>query len=161
MHAAVRYFIEHDPSVPRTEYLPTPPHGWCAGWGRPLNQEDLLGALLTFTISVFEVLDELGVEVDPDDLEAYLFRWKIIGWLLGIPEDVMPVDVAEGLHLVVDDMAATRAALTERGVEFSDVSFSRAEPHVAQPEAATPCKRPRFATLKFRHRVGRPSSGLR
>jgi len=99
MHAAVRYFIEHDPSVPRTKYLPTPPHGWCAGWGRPLNQEDLLGALLTFTVSVFEVLDKLGVEVDPEDLEAYLFRWKVIGWLLGIPDDVMPVDVAEAYEM--------------------------------------------------------------
>ena len=27
----------------------------------------------------------------------------------------------KGLHLVVDDMAATRAALTERGIELSDV----------------------------------------
>jgi hypothetical protein len=99
MHAAVRYFIENDSSVPRTKYLPVPPHGWCAGWGRPLNQEDLLGALLTFTISVFEVLDKLGVEVDPEDLEAYLFRWKFIGWLLGMPDDILPVDVAEAREM--------------------------------------------------------------
>jgi mpaB/rubber oxygenase-like protein len=99
MHAAVRYYIENDPSVPRTQFLPTPPHGWCAGWGRPLNQEDLLGALLTFTVSVFEVLDKLGVEVDPDDLEAYLFRWKLIGWLLGMADDVLPVDVAEAREM--------------------------------------------------------------
>ena len=34
--------------------------------------------------------------------------------------DMVPGSV-KGLHLVVDDMAATRAALTERGIELSDV----------------------------------------
>jgi hypothetical protein len=95
MHAAVRYFIEHDPSVPHTTYLPTPTHGWCDNWGRPLNQEDLLGGFLTFTVSVFEVLEKLGVDFSDADLEGYLHRWKVIGSLLGIRDDVLPVDVPE------------------------------------------------------------------
>jgi hypothetical protein len=35
------------------------------------------------------------------------------------------------------------------------------DPHAARPEAATPCNRPRFATLDFRLYVCPPSSGLR
>jgi ER-bound oxygenase mpaB/B'/Rubber oxygenase, catalytic domain len=99
MHAAVRNFIETDPSVPHTSFLPTPAHGWCDGWGRPLNQEDLLGGLLTFTVSVFEVFEKLGIEVDDDDLEAYLHRWKVIGSLLGILPEILPVDVAEAQEM--------------------------------------------------------------
>jgi hypothetical protein len=99
MHAAVRYFIEHDPSVPHTSFLPTPMHGWCDGWGRPLNQEDLLGGFLTFTVSVFEVLEKLGVDFGDADLEGYLHRWKVIGSLLGIRADVLPVDVAEAREM--------------------------------------------------------------
>jgi predicted enzyme related to lactoylglutathione lyase len=44
----------------------------------------------------------------------------VFGTGMGPITDMAPGSV-KGLHLVVDDMAATRAALTERGVELSDV----------------------------------------
>ena len=44
----------------------------------------------------------------------------VFGTGMGPVNDMAPGS-ARGLHLVVDDMAATRAALTERGVELSDV----------------------------------------
>lgn len=92
MHAAVRHFIQHDPEVPRSRFLPPPPDGWSDAWGVPINQEDLLGGLLTFTVTVFEVLDKLGVECDDADLDAYLFRWCAIGHLMGIRPDILPLD---------------------------------------------------------------------
>jgi hypothetical protein len=92
MHAAVRHFIQHDPEVPRTRFHPPPPDGWSDAWGVPINQEDLLGGLLTFTVTVFEVLDKLGVECDEADLDAYLFRWCVIGHLMGIRPDILPLD---------------------------------------------------------------------
>jgi hypothetical protein len=39
---------------------------------------------------------------------------------MGPVTDMVPGSV-KGLHLVVEDMAATRAALAERGIELSDV----------------------------------------
>ena len=44
----------------------------------------------------------------------------VFGTGMGPITDMVPGSV-KGLHLVVRDMAATRAALTERGVELSDV----------------------------------------
>jgi catechol 2,3-dioxygenase-like lactoylglutathione lyase family enzyme len=44
----------------------------------------------------------------------------VFGTGMGPITDMAPGSV-KGLHLVVDDMAATRAALAERGVELSDV----------------------------------------
>jgi hypothetical protein len=38
---------------------------------------------------------------------------------MGPITDMIPGSV-NGLHLVVDDMTASRAALTERGIELSD-----------------------------------------
>jgi ER-bound oxygenase mpaB/B'/Rubber oxygenase, catalytic domain len=90
MHAAVRHFISEDPSVPHSASLPVPAHGWCDGWGTPINQEDLLGALLTFTVSVFDVLDKLGVEYDPLELEGYLHRWCVVASLLGLEDELVP-----------------------------------------------------------------------
>jgi catechol 2,3-dioxygenase-like lactoylglutathione lyase family enzyme len=44
----------------------------------------------------------------------------VFGTGMGPITDMSPGSV-KGLHLVVDDMAGTRAALTERGVELSDI----------------------------------------
>jgi hypothetical protein len=95
MHAAVRHFIQHDPSVPHTAAMPVPAHGWCDGWGAPINQEDLLGALLTFTVTVFEVLDKLGVEYDPVNLEGYLHRWCVVASIMGLRDELLPTDRAQ------------------------------------------------------------------
>ena len=44
----------------------------------------------------------------------------VFGTGMGPTTDMVPHSV-KGLHLVVADMAATRAALTERGIELSGV----------------------------------------
>jgi hypothetical protein len=50
----------------------------------PLNQEDLLATLLTFSVTTFRVLEAFGIEVDDDDREAYLFLWNLVGACLGV-----------------------------------------------------------------------------
>jgi hypothetical protein len=95
MHAAVRHFIEHDPALPRVEHLPVPAHGWCTGWGTPINQEDMLGGMLTFTVTVFDVLDLLHVRYRPEDAEAYLHLWCVVASLLGVDPSILPADRAE------------------------------------------------------------------
>ena len=44
----------------------------------PLNQEDLLGTL-TFTVTVFEVLEQFGITWTRDEQEAYLRAWDKVG----------------------------------------------------------------------------------
>jgi hypothetical protein len=95
MHAAVRYLIAHDPLVAHTcdENVP---ERWCPDWGAPINQEDLVGTLLTFTVVVLDALHRSGVRVSPEDAEAYLHSWSLVGHLLGIRPDLLPLDVATG-----------------------------------------------------------------
>ena len=95
MHAAIRYFIANDPCVPRSPGLPAPSGGWSDGWGVPLNQEDLLGGMLTFTVTVFEALDRLGVRYRSRDAEAYLHLWCVVASLLGVEPALLPQDRAE------------------------------------------------------------------
>lgn len=55
----------------------------------PINQEDLLATLLTFTVSVFEVLERYGIAWSAEDQEAYLYAWDVIGQHLGIGSGVV------------------------------------------------------------------------
>lgn len=84
MHAAVRWLIGHDPRV-----------AWDPSWGTPINQEDLLETLLTFTEIVFEVFDRTGVVYTEDDANAYLHAWSLIGFYLGVRPDLLPLTRAQ------------------------------------------------------------------
>jgi hypothetical protein len=84
MHAAVRWLIENDPRV-----------HWEPNWGTPINQEDLLETMLTFTEIVFEVFDRTGVMYSEQDADDYLHTWSYIGYLLGIRPDLLPLTRAQ------------------------------------------------------------------
>jgi hypothetical protein len=84
MHAAVRWLIEHDPRAT-----------WDPCWGTPINQEDLLETLLTFTEIVFEVFDKTGVAYTEFDADAYLHAWSLIGFYLGVRPDLLPLTRAQ------------------------------------------------------------------
>jgi hypothetical protein len=74
--------------------------GWdAARLGCPINQQDLLGTLLSFTTVVFESLDRLGVAVADADRRAYLHLWAVIGHLLGIDDAARIADPAEADRL--------------------------------------------------------------
>ena len=71
-HAAVRHMLwDRKTGEERAEYF-------------PINQEDLLGALVAFTVVVLDSLEKMGVQVSPDDQAAYVHLWVVTGHLLGI-----------------------------------------------------------------------------
>jgi ER-bound oxygenase mpaB/B'/Rubber oxygenase, catalytic domain len=84
MHAAVRWLIEHDPRA-----------HWDPAWGIPINQEDLLETLLTFTEIVFEVFDRTGIVYSEQEADDYLHTWSVIGYHLGIRPDLLPLTRAQ------------------------------------------------------------------
>jgi hypothetical protein len=61
----------------------------------PINQEDLLATLLTFTITVFEVLERYGISWTADEQRAYLYAWDLIGQHLGIGSDKVIAELAK------------------------------------------------------------------
>lgn len=90
MHAAVRHLIVE--------------HGWDAELGLPVNQEDMLGTLLTFSAVILDGLRKLGFVVADADAEAYLHTWNVIGVLMGVSPDLVPPDPrsADLLGLAID-----------------------------------------------------------
>jgi hypothetical protein len=98
MHAAIRWFIDHDPGVDRPAAadpapLPSQPT-WAASWGRPINQEDLAGTLLTFTSVVIDAFRRSGVEYTATGAEDYLYLWRVVGHFLGVDPSLVPHDLA-------------------------------------------------------------------
>jgi hypothetical protein len=67
---------------------------WDPAWGAPLNQEDLAGTLLTFSLLPLEALGRLGRPPAPEEAEAWLHVWNVVGHLLGVERHALPPDVA-------------------------------------------------------------------
>lgn len=89
LHAAIRHLIRTDP------------RGWDERTlGAPINQEDLAGTLLTFSTLILDGLAKLGVELTPDEQQAYLDAWRAVGHLMGVRPELIPATVAEGRELM-------------------------------------------------------------
>lgn len=83
MHAAVRHYILNDVRWQSQ---------WDATWGLPINQSDLAGTMLSFSVTVIDGLDKAGIVLTPEDREAYLHLWKLVGHVMGVMSELMPRD---------------------------------------------------------------------
>jgi hypothetical protein len=92
MHAAVRHLIKARAEVD--------PDLWKADWGAPLNQEDLAGTLLAFSYVVAEPMRRLGVRLSAKDADGYIHLWNVVGYLMGIREELLVRDLDDATALV-------------------------------------------------------------
>lgn len=59
-------------------------------WGRPLNMWDMLATNLGFSIAFLDGLVKLGFTPKESEILGVLHLWKYVGYLLGIPEALLP-----------------------------------------------------------------------
>jgi hypothetical protein len=78
MHAAVRYYTLRGGK-------------WDQAWGLPVNQEDMAGTNLSFSLIVVRGLRLLGYSVSNQDQEAFLHLWNVIGYFTGLDQDLIAV----------------------------------------------------------------------
>lgn len=86
LHATIRYFTIHSKQ-------------WNMAWGYPINQEDMLGTNLAFSLVVLRGMEKLGYAVDKSYEEAYLNTWNVIGFLLGVKQEIMPRSYTEAVKI--------------------------------------------------------------
>ena len=101
MHAAVRLLIAQYP-------------GWKPEFDLPINQEDMAGTLLSFSSITLEGLERLGYALSTDEIEGYLHAWKVVGHILGIRPEMLPIDYADAGALAAR-IAARQFAACEEG----------------------------------------------
>lgn len=108
MHAAVRCLIRHRVGS-----------DWdAAQLGEPINQEDLAGTLMTFSVVTYEAARRLGVDLDETDGDAWVHHWTVVGHLMGIRPELLPTSLRDGQRL----MAAIRErqwAPSEQGQQLA------------------------------------------
>ena len=75
----------------RVSILKSEHHKWkTEDWGEPLNQWDMVATNLGFSLVFLDGIRSLGVNVKPEEAEGLFHLWKYIGYLLGIPVELLP-----------------------------------------------------------------------
>src|SRR5687768_10658193 len=93
LHAMIRYRLLHkmyDTSL--GEYNQEK-------YGFPINQEDMVFAIHTFSIEIIQGLREMRIAISDEDAENYFQCWKLIGRGLGIRRELEPENYADACEL--------------------------------------------------------------
>ena len=77
VHAAVRYYTLQSGQ-------------WDDSWGLPINQEDMAGTNLSFSLIVIRGLRMLGYSVSQEEQAAFMHIWAVVGYFSGLDEDLIP-----------------------------------------------------------------------
>ena len=73
---------------------------WKPEWGQPINLEDMVGTLMAFSWVTLDGLRRLGTDLSDEEAEAYLHAWNVVGHILGLRDELLPVDMADAAALV-------------------------------------------------------------
>jgi ER-bound oxygenase mpaB/B'/Rubber oxygenase, catalytic domain len=95
MHAIVRHMLMNDP---RAVANPSDP-ALKASFGLPINQEDMVYTLMTFSYVVIEGFRSMGYQMTDRQREGYIHCWNVVGYLMGIREELLPASFAEASQL--------------------------------------------------------------
>jgi hypothetical protein len=77
MHSVVRYYTLKSKR-------------WDEAWGFPINQEDLAGTNLSFSLITIRGLRKFGCTISYQEQSAYIHSWNVVGYLLGVNEVLLP-----------------------------------------------------------------------
>ncbi|MCB0430796.1 MAG: DUF2236 domain-containing protein [Flavobacteriales bacterium] len=124
IHAAIRHFVQ----IKEWDH---------ATLGRPINQEDMALTILTFGIALVDGLEKTGIQEPEEKKEAYLHTWNVIGYVLGLNEDLMAHNLSEARTLM-EQILQRQAAESEAGRVLTQalISFSTAHIPDGKLEAA-------------------------
>jgi len=103
MHAAIRHLILNAPGQNEVTTVPgsfpdiarkMPP--WdVTQHGYPINQEHMAYTLLTFSHVVLRSFSKMKIEVAPEEAAAYLHCWNVVGYAMGVREDLLAMNLKE------------------------------------------------------------------
>ena len=115
MHAAVRHMLTHEAADLKVE-------PWDESTGVPINQMALLATMFTFSVVGIESADKFGIHLTDDEKDAYAHAWSIIGSLMGIRDDLLPLDFADS-QTVWNSIKCLEYAPSDEGAELTTAAI--------------------------------------
>lgn len=106
MHAAIRYHLLKSGKW-NSEH-----------WDMPINQEDMAGTNLAFSLISIRGLRKLGYLVSPDQAQSFITLWNWIGLLLGIDTELLP-DNNQEAYILEKSIAKRNFKHSREGVELT------------------------------------------
>jgi len=138
IHAFARYFIElHDAS-------------WDDNWGKPVNQEDMIGTNLAFSYMVIRGFRKVNQPIDQVTVEALLHYWEIIGYYMGINTDYWPTTAKEAIYL--------EKMIRVRQLKKSDAGIKLINSLMGYYRESTPSPLSRFVETMIAYLIGDKAS---
>ncbi len=67
-------------------------------WGTPINQADMLGTNLLFSVASLLGLRSLGFIYNKKESQATITFWRYVGYLMGVDSDLLPKTLKEGMR---------------------------------------------------------------
>ena len=61
-------------------------------WGKPINSWDMMATYIGFSLVFLHSLHKLGNTFSEEEEKGLFHLWKYVGYLLGIPEELLPND---------------------------------------------------------------------
>jgi hypothetical protein len=91
MHSAARFYIKKG--------------NWDIGLGLPINQEDMAGTNLSFSLLIIRGLRKMGFAISFENQEHYIKYWSWIGSVLGLDDNLLPKNGKEAhdLELMISE----------------------------------------------------------
>lgn len=68
-------------------------------YDEPINQEDMAGTLMSFSALILQGMEQLGIELEPVEKEAYIHCWRVVGHVIGLHDDIIPENSDDALKL--------------------------------------------------------------
>lgn len=125
-----------------------------AAWGAPVNQHDMAGTTLLFSLAIIDGLRKLGVRIETEEGERYVHLWRWIGKVLGVDHALLPVSEQDAMRLA-DLIAATMGPPDQDSRALTKALFDAAWDGAVTPKQRRDAARKHlFGTTLCRELIG-------
>ena len=128
---------------------------WNAGaWGAPVNQHDMAGTTLLFSVAILDGLRKLGLRLSADDAEPYIHLWRWVGQVIGVAPELQPTSEHDAMRLA-DLIAATMGPPDQDSRDLTKALFDAAwEGAVTPKQQRDAARQVLFGTTLCRELIG-------
>jgi hypothetical protein len=123
-------------------------------WGVPINQADMAGTLLLFSLVVADGLTKVGAPLTDDEAEDLVHLWRYVGWVMGVEEELLCATTAEARILwKLIDLTTAEADEDSRALAKALIEAEVSEARTPRDEKMAKMRVPLFYGLS-RYLIG-------